>query len=64
MPDVSLKERLAMMSCVLLEVVTRNIIHIPTPWAEESSRFFCVWTVLFSGPSHNLFLIDSIYHNK
>ena len=42
---------LAMMACVLLEVVTRNIIHIPTPWAEESSRFFCVWTVFLGSAS-------------
>lgn len=36
---------LGMMGCVLLEVVTRNIIHVPTTWAEELSRFLCVWTV-------------------
>ncbi len=42
---------LAMMACVLLEVVTRNIIHIPTTWAEESSRFFCVWTVFLGSAS-------------
>ncbi len=36
---------LAMMGCVLLEVVARNIIHMPTTWAEELSRFMCVWTV-------------------
>mgnify|MGYP001059539533 FL=1 len=35
----------AMMACVLLEVVARNIIHFPTTWAEELSRFMCVWTV-------------------
>jgi len=35
----------AMMGCVLLEVVARNIIHFPTTWAEELSRFMCVWTV-------------------
>ena len=34
-----------MMACVLLEVVARNIIHFPTTWAEELSRFMCVWTV-------------------
>jgi len=42
---------LAMMGCVLLEVVTRNIIHIPTTWAEESSRFFCVWAVFLGSAS-------------
>ena len=36
----------AMMGCVILEVFTRNVIHIPTTWAEESSRFFFVWSVL------------------
>ena len=35
----------AMTCCVLLEVVARNIIHFPTTWAEELSRFLCVWTV-------------------
>ena len=34
-----------MMGCVLLEVVARNIVHFPTTWAEELSRFMCVWTV-------------------
>jgi len=42
---------LAMMACVLLEVVTRNIIHIPTTWAEESSRLFCVWSVFLGSAS-------------
>ena len=41
----------AMMACVLLEVVTRNIIHIPTTWAEESSRLFCVWSVFLGSAS-------------
>lgn len=31
-----------MMGCVLLEVVARNIVHFPTTWAEELSRFMCV----------------------
>ena len=35
----------AMMGCVLLEVVARNLLHFPTTWAEELSRFMCVWTV-------------------
>ena len=42
---------LAMMGCVLLEVVTRNIIHVPTTWAEELSRFMCVWTVFLGSAS-------------
>ena len=41
----------AMMGCVVLEVVTRNIIHIPTTWAEESSRFFFVWSVFLGSAS-------------
>jgi TRAP-type C4-dicarboxylate transport system permease small subunit len=36
---------LLLMGCVVLEVVTRNIFKLPTPWAEEASRFFCVWSV-------------------
>ncbi|MEN8188206.1 MAG: TRAP transporter small permease [Thermodesulfobacteriota bacterium] len=36
---------IVMMGCVLIEVVARNIIHVPTTWAEELSRFMCVWTV-------------------
>lgn len=41
----------AMMGCVLLEVVTRNIIHYPTTWAEELSRFMCVWAVFLGAAS-------------
>ena len=41
----------AMMTCVLIEVVSRNIIHLPTTWAEESSRLFCVWTVFLGSAS-------------
>ncbi len=40
-----------MMGCVLLEVVTRNIIHMPTTWVEELSRFMCVWTVFLGAAS-------------
>ena len=40
-----------MMGCVLLEVVARNIIHVPTTWAEELSRFMCVWTVFLGSAS-------------
>jgi TRAP-type C4-dicarboxylate transport system permease small subunit len=36
---------LLLMGCVLIEVVTRNLLKLPTPWAEEASRFFCVWSV-------------------
>lgn len=42
---------IAMMACVLLEVFTRNIVHIPTTWAEELSRFMCVWTVFLGAAS-------------
>ncbi len=35
----------AIMFCVLLEVVTRNIIKIPTTWVEELSRLLFVYTV-------------------
>jgi TRAP-type C4-dicarboxylate transport system permease small subunit len=41
----------AMMGCVLLEVVARNVIHMPTTWAEELSRFMCVWTVFMGSAS-------------
>jgi len=41
----------AMMACVSLEVVTRNLLKLPTPWAEEASRFFCVWTVFLGSAS-------------
>jgi TRAP-type transport system small permease protein len=40
-----------MMACVLLEVVARNILHIPTTWAEELSRFMCVWAVFLGSAS-------------
>ena len=42
---------LAMMGCIMIEVFSRNIIHLPTTWAEESSRFFCVWTVFLGSAS-------------
>jgi len=35
----------AMMGCILIEVFSRNVIHVPTTWAEEASRLFCVWSV-------------------
>ena len=42
---------LAMMGCIMIEVFCRNIIHMPTTWAEEASRFFCVWTVFLGSAS-------------
>ena len=42
---------LAMMGCVVLEVFTRNVVHIPTTWAEESSRLFFVWAVFLGSAS-------------
>lgn len=41
----------AMFLCVMIEVVSRNIILLPTTWAEECSRFFCVWTVFLGSAS-------------
>jgi TRAP-type C4-dicarboxylate transport system permease small subunit len=41
----------AMTGCVLLEVVARNLVHVPTTWAEEASRLFCVWTVFLGSAS-------------
>jgi TRAP-type C4-dicarboxylate transport system permease small subunit len=38
-------------ACVSLEVVTRNVLQLPTPWAEEASRFFCVWSVFLGAAS-------------
>lgn len=40
-----------MMGCVVLEVFTRNVIHVPTTWAEESSRLFFVWSVFLGSAS-------------
>ena len=40
-----------MMACILIEVVGRNLLHLPTTWAEESSRLFCVWTVFLGAAS-------------
>jgi len=41
----------AMMICILIEVVSRNIVHMPTTWAEEASRLFCVWSVFLGAAS-------------
>jgi TRAP-type C4-dicarboxylate transport system permease small subunit len=35
----------AMMLCILIEVVSRNLLSLPTTWAEEASRLMCVWSV-------------------
>lgn len=47
----SLVAFLGMMGCIMIEVFCRNIIHMPTTWAEEASRFFCVWTVFLGSAS-------------
>jgi TRAP-type C4-dicarboxylate transport system permease small subunit len=41
----------AMMACILIEVFSRNVIHVPTTWAEEASRLFCVWSVFLGSAS-------------
>ena len=41
----------AMMGCILIEVFSRNVIHVPTTWAEEASRLFCVWSVFLGSAS-------------
>lgn len=42
----------AMMGCILIEVFSRNLLHMPTAWAEESSRLFFIWSVfLGSAPA-------------
>ena len=40
-----------MMSCVLIEVVSRNIIMAPTTWAEELSRLMCIYAVFLGSAS-------------
>jgi TRAP-type C4-dicarboxylate transport system permease small subunit len=40
-----------MMVCILIELVGRNLLQLPTTWAEESSRLFCVWTVFLGAAS-------------
>ena len=42
---------LLMMLCVVIEVFGRNVLTLPTPWAEESSRLFCVWSVFLGTAS-------------
>ena len=41
----------AMMGCVLLEVVARDMFSISTTWAEELSRFLFVWAVFLGAAS-------------
>ncbi|HIE55857.1 MAG TPA: TRAP transporter small permease [Chromatiaceae bacterium] len=41
----------AMMACILIEVVSRNLLHLPTTWAEEASRLMCVWSVFLGSAS-------------
>lgn len=40
-----------MMTCVVIEVFARNVIHLPTAWAEESSRLCCVYAVFLGATS-------------
>jgi TRAP-type C4-dicarboxylate transport system permease small subunit len=41
----------AMFMCVGIEVIGRNILMLPTTWAEEMARFFCVWSVFLEAAS-------------
>ncbi|NOY58384.1 MAG: TRAP transporter small permease [Calditrichaeota bacterium] len=41
----------AMFLCIIVEVISRNLIKMPTTWAEELSRFFCVWSVFLGSAS-------------
>lgn len=41
----------AMFACILIEVICRNLLFTPTTWAEEASRFFCVWSVFLGSAS-------------
>ncbi len=41
----------AMMACILIEVLSRNLLHAPTAWAEESSRLFFIWSVFLGSAS-------------
>ena len=41
----------AMFCCIGVEVISRNIIMLPTTWAEEMGRFFCVWSVFLGSAS-------------
>ena len=41
----------SMMSCILIEIIFRNILRMPTPWAEEASRLFFIWSVFLGSAS-------------
>ena len=40
-----------MMACVLVEVVARNVIKLPTTWVEELSRLLFIWTIFLGAAS-------------
>ena len=40
-----------MFMCVGIEVIGRNVLMLPTTWAEEMARFFCVWSVFLGAAS-------------
>ena len=40
-----------MMLSILIEIVFRNLLQMPTTWAEESSRFFFIWSVFLGAAS-------------
>ena len=40
-----------MFLAVLVEVFASNVLAMPTTWAEELSRFLCVWTVFLASAS-------------
>jgi TRAP-type C4-dicarboxylate transport system permease small subunit len=41
----------AMMACILTEVIFRNLLQMPTTWAEEASRLFFIWSVFLGSAS-------------
>ncbi len=42
---------IAMFGCIIIEVICRNLLFMPTTWAEEASRLFCVWSVFLGSAS-------------
>ncbi|MDM8539744.1 TRAP transporter small permease [Desulfococcaceae bacterium HSG9] len=42
---------MAMFACIIIEVICRNLLFMPTTWAEEASRLFCVWSVFLGSAS-------------
>jgi len=42
---------IAMFACIIIEVICRNLLFMPTTWAEEASRLFCVWSVFLGSAS-------------